>query len=93
MIDYGLHFFGGFILFVLFAFKLQSVKAGIVTTMYSALLWEVAQLDVYWHEFDYAWNALLNYNCINNGLDIVAAVGGIALALLIMWIIQRLIWY
>jgi hypothetical protein len=93
LIDYGLHFFGGLILFVIFAFRLESVKGGFVITMYSALLWEAAQLDVYWHEFNYKLSALLGYNWLNNGLDIVAALGGIALALFIMWIIKRLIWY
>lgn len=93
LINYSLHCLGGLVLFVTFCFSFGSVRAGFGLTMFSAFLWEVAQLDVYLHDNGYTFDVFLKYNWLNNGLDIIAAVLGIALALLIFKVVKRLIWY
>ena len=95
MTDYFLHFLGGLIVFSVHLYiddcrcLKRIYRSSMIFTMYTALLWELAQLDVFWNKYDYCFKELLGYDWLNNGLDIVATVFGIALAIIIIEIGKR----
>ena len=53
-------------------------------TIYSALLWEVCQIDTWWNVYNYKLTELLNYYWIDTALDLALAVVGIVIAVMVI---------
>jgi len=99
MIDYALHFLGGFVIFVVFVwFESKRPDGGFylrpfLYTLSYAVLWEIAQLDVFWNACNYKLICLAGYDWINNGLDVLSACAGAAVVIGIIELLNRICRY